>query len=76
MEGKTYYEINKHAILKYMKKRPEALIETQKKYFQKPDIKEKLKEYNREYAIWQKYLNNDIYLYEKKKFLNILIPEL
>ena len=70
---KTRYEINKDGIKRYMSKRPEALIETQKRYFQKPEIKEKLKEYNKEYASWQKYLNNDIYLYEKKKFLAILL---
>jgi hypothetical protein len=73
MENRTRYELNKDGIKKYMQKRPEALIKTQTKYFQKPEIKEKLKEYNKEYAIWQKYLNNDIYLYEKKKFLAILI---
>ena len=69
---KTRYEINKDGIKRYFSKRPEALIKSQTKYFQKPEIKEKLKEYNKEYAIWQKYINNDIYLYEKKKFLNIL----
>ena len=69
---KSRYEINKDGIKRYFSKRPEALIKSQTKYFQKPEIKEKLKEYNKEYAIWQKYINNDIYLYEKKKFLNIL----
>lgn len=73
MGQRTRYEINKDGIKRYMSKRPDALIKTQTKYFQKPEIKEKLKEYNKEYAIWNKYLNNDIYLYEKKKFLAILL---
>jgi hypothetical protein len=73
MGKRTRYEINKDGIKRYMSKRPDALIKTQTKYFQKPEIKEKLKEYNKEYSIWNKYLNNDIYLYEKKKFLAILL---
>jgi len=73
MEARTSYEINKNGIRKYMQKRPDAVIRTQSKYFQKPEIKEKLKEYNHEYGMWRKFLNNDIYLYEKKLFLSILI---
>ena len=70
---KPSYEINRSSILKYMKKRPDAVVRTQKKYFEKPEIKDKLKGYNHEYGIWRKFLNNDIYLYEKKLFLSILI---
>ena len=69
----TSYDINRSSILKYMKKRPEAVVRSQKKYFEKPEIKDRLKEYNHEYGLWKKFLNNQIWLYEKKLFLNILI---
>jgi len=54
-----------------MKKRPVAVDEAQKKYFNKPEIKEKLKDYNKEYYAWMKYINNDTFKYQAQLLRDI-----
>jgi hypothetical protein len=70
----TSYEINREHILKYMKKRPDAVDQAQRKYFNKPEIKEKLKDYNKEYYAWMKYINNDTFKYQAQLLRDINIP--
>jgi hypothetical protein len=58
-----------------MKKNPEAVKVTKKKYLEnnKEDIKEYQKLYHRDYYHWKIYLDNTTYKYERTIFLQILL---